>query len=266
LEKELIRILMAGQAVAFRVKNKKLSRLIRSRYRGYISNRAQSGLSIECTFSHQKCSSYQRVRLRHVTASTRRCLRYDFDCLWDEKSGRARLWPSLYSFDAMLRVLLASRLVGRFGLLLHAAAVVRQNAAVVFAGPSGSGKTTISRLSGARRVLNDEITAVTIDNNNSVCAWGTPFWGEMGSGPANRRPHRVQSVFFLNQGLFSKRINLPRHKAVGKFLRCVCLFGTSEQESQAALQTCIRILSSVDFADLYFEKKPLDWSVLIKKT
>jgi energy-coupling factor transporter ATP-binding protein EcfA2 len=172
------------------------------------------------------------------------------------------LWPSLYSFDAGLRVVLATCLTEKSGLLLHASAVVRDNSAHVFIGPSGSGKTTIARLSGAKTILSDEIVAIRTGPKRSVRVYGTPFWGEMGKGPYCAKSYAARSMFFLKKAGMLRTRRISRGNAVRALLRCVCLFGKEAGAVQTSLDTCSRVVSMVDCKELYFQKKPLEWEKL----
>jgi hypothetical protein len=259
VEKNLICISIGKVNTTFLVRNKKLTAAIRKRYHGYIGTITNKRPFIECTFSWHTFSSLQRVKLVSIGPRGWHATRYDFTCSWDNSHGHASLWPSLYSFDAMLRVLVATRHVSHNGFLLHASSVVRNKKGYIFTGPSGSGKSTISRLSNCKTILNDEIVSVAIDKSGTVRVSGTPFWGEMGSGPAISKSFPLKSIYFLkkNSRTYVKAINIP--DAIGKLLRCVCVFGNSRHEMDTTLDLCGRILSSVEYGDLYFEKKPLDW-------
>jgi hypothetical protein len=66
-----------------------------------------------------------------------------------------------YSIDGVLRILHSLILARQGGFLVHAASVVRNGRAFVFAGISGTGKTTISRLAPPDvTLLTDEISYI----------------------------------------------------------------------------------------------------------
>jgi hypothetical protein len=213
-------------------------------------------------FSQKKLASCQQVRYTTGRDGLCRAQRYDFEAVWNAKAGELTLWPSLYSFDACLRVVLASLIIQRNGLLLHASAVVRKNAAFVFTGPSGSGKTTIARLSGTKKILSDEIIVVRAENDKRLIAYGTPFWGEMGSGPSSKRAYTVRSIFFLEKDTVLYSLPVETAAAVRRLLRCVCMFSKDPADVQAGLDRCSKVVSSVDCRELHFPKKDLDWKKL----
>jgi hypothetical protein len=262
VDKEIIRISIGCVAVAFRVPNKRIRNALQERYSGFFSKNASRISIIDCLFSRKKLSTAQQVMLNSPGTGTWRAVRYDFKCVWGGPGGTAVLWPSLYSFDALLRVIVATSLLSRGGVLIHASAVVYNNAAYVFAGPSGSGKTTIARFSQCRKILNDEIVALSVNKSGEVAATGTPFWGEMGSGPAHNRRFSLHSLFFLKKSRFQHSEPLTISKAIGKLLRCVCVFGDSKEESNLALGICAQILSGANYSILHFPKKPLEWKLI----
>ena len=92
------------------------------------------------------------------------------DAAW----ARIRAPRAERAVDAVVRYVLASHLLARGGLLVHASAVRIGDRAWVFAGPSGCGKTTIgTRLAG--ELLCDEAVAVMPGGAGPV-AWATPYW------------------------------------------------------------------------------------------
>lgn len=262
MEKEQIIISIGGLSLGFRFRNRKLIKPLMSRYTGYCRTKGQSECTFLCSFSNEKLAAYQQVRYSTDARGFHHAKRYDFDAQWSGNIGEITLWPSLYSFDACLRVILATFITKKRGMLLHASAVVHGNSAFVFSGPSGSGKTTIARLSGSQRILSDEIVALRTDQSKEVHVYGTPFWGEMGKGPWYSRSFTLRSIFFLkkHETLHARRIGPDG--AVRALLRCVCLFGKEPPDIQDSLDTCSRIVSFVDCKELYFPKKPLDWEKL----
>ena len=266
MKKTIISLRIGGVSIAFGLHSAKMAALIRSRYKGYLRAHSGNCLTMDCSFSSKKFSNNLTVLLFPASGPFRRALRYDFDCSWTDSEGRVSMLPSIYSFDACLRVLCATQIMLQGGLLLHAAAVVRNSKAFIFAGPSGSGKTTITRLSGAKKILSDEIVAIIRDKHNRMLAGSTPFWGEMGTGPSSRKSYLVAAIFFLKKSNYLKKETLSNNEAIRKLLRCVCLFGKHPGDIQAALDICARILQSTAAYDLYFEKKPLQWSELMQGT
>jgi hypothetical protein len=112
------------------------------------------------------------------------------------RRGRLVTRAALGPIDAMLRAALSLALVEHDGVVLHAAGVVREGRAFVFAGPSGAGKTTVGRALGNAPggvLLADELVVLRLDGDG-VIAGGTPFW----TGTAAAAP--LAGLFLLERG------------------------------------------------------------------
>lgn len=96
-----------------------------------------------------------------------------------------------------LRCALAARQVP--DLLLHAAGVLHEDLAYVFAGDSGAGKSTVCNLLAQEEsftILHDEVVAVS-NQEMPFYAWSTPIKGEH-SGSLHRGGP-LRGIFFLKQ-------------------------------------------------------------------
>jgi len=166
------------------------------------------------------------------------------------------LWisPSIYAFDAALRVWLASILPQQGGMLIHASAIVFQQQAFVFPGPSGAGKTTLSRLLGPD-ILNDEIVALLPGTENNYEVWGTPFWGEMGTGPWSPIAYPLAGLMFpVKRKKLSLEI-LPTHQSLMLLLRTVCHFAQGKDEAARLLELAYKVCSQQPSYKLRFPKE-----------
>ena len=263
----IIPLAIGPVVIVFSIGRKALASKIADRYKGYIRRPEVSGrgLRMACSFSKNRLSSNERISVVRMKSGGWHARRYDLDCSWDDALGKAVLWPSLYSFDACLRVLCATQIMRNKGLLLHSSGIVFRDRAFIFAGPSGSGKTTVARLSSPKRILSDEIIALAIDDKKRVLASSTPFWGEMGTGPASKKSYPVHALCFLEKGDRFQKLTIRKEDAVQKLLRCVCFFSHAAGESERALDLCLEIIVGTAAYVLSFEKKPLRWECLLER-
>lgn len=260
MKKETIAIKIGGVAIGFRIGNARMISAIKKRYYGYIQKDKRPHLILNCTFSTKRVfSKSEKVLLKRKSDNHAwHAVRRDFECFWSRQNGILCMRPSIYSFDSCIRVLFATHMLLHKGILAHASAVCSGNRCVVFTGPSGSGKTTAVRLSGAKKVLNDEIVALTLNDRTVLEAWGTPFWGEMGSGPYYKKPYKVVAIYFLKKGDITKRIPVTKRDAVPRLSENICLFSKDQADIQLALETAVSITTAVPFYYLYFENRKFD--------
>ncbi|MEO1302477.1 MAG: hypothetical protein AAFV36_04775 [Myxococcota bacterium] len=156
----------------------------------------QGGLprpSCELTYRvYERCSTFELVTDRDL----------ELDAQNETKSC---LPPFRYPLDS-----LATKLLLRDGVVLHASAVVIDGRAYVFVGPSGAGKTTLARLlRDDHTVLSDERIIVR-EFSDGYRVYGTPWPSDLraaenssaplgaifllGHQPAERDLHRVEAV------------------------------------------------------------------------
>ena len=84
------------------------------------------------------------------------------------------------------------------GLLLHAAAVLKDKRAYLFFGTPGGGKSTVAALSRDHEVIADDVAAVR-KIGNGFYAYSTP-WRQSGFVKAERRAGgKVAAIFFLKK-------------------------------------------------------------------
>jgi hypothetical protein len=105
------------------------------------------------------------------------------------------------TFENILRMVVAYRLLDEGGVLLHSAAVANPAGAHVFFGPSGAGKSTISRLGldMGYEVLSDDLNALRI-SANQVIVDKLPFAGDLGQNATLQGTYPVRSLCRLHKG------------------------------------------------------------------
>lgn len=252
---------IGGVGVRFLVGDGRMASRMRRRYGGYGVGSGMPLLELSCRFTAAaRGASESCPVVRRCGAGDLHLSRPDFSCSLVKGSGFCRIHRSIYSFDALLRTLFATLLSERNRMLLHAAAVVvGRRKAVVIAGVSGAGKTTAARNMGHRGILNDEICAVGYDDTGALRVWGTPFWGEMRTGPSLPAPYGVEAVCFPERGDTARAMPAQRDTALGRLLRCACSFSEDRRDCSALLETCVRVVGSVPLYRLALPDRPLDW-------
>jgi len=124
---------------------------------------------------------------------------------WLREVEPARCYEAIVAANAgiadLMRTWFSRVLLCSGGVLLHAAAVIRKERALIFSGPSGSGKTTLARLAGSQTILSDESVAVAPapagpGGRTALLAHGTPFFGEMAQAATNACA-QIGAVFLI---------------------------------------------------------------------
>ena len=225
------------------------------RYAGFRVHSGKPDITFACAFTDSRLTAGRS--LADVCCDDRggfRAARGDFACAWRGARGKLTCRNSPYSLDACLRVVLSAALLCRGGMLVHAAAVRINGAARLFIGPSGAGKTTIARRVGRCPVLSDEIVAIGRNASGRAAAWGTPFWGEMGTGPALVKPAPLGTLCFLKKSRRLDRLSLAPTRAACRLLQCCCLFGNDARLAANALHNAIWFAHNVPCCELRFAK------------
>lgn len=171
-------------------------------------------------------------------------------------TGRGDLRDQIVSLDNLIRVLHATLLVRRRGLLAHAAALITRSGAWVFPGRSGSGKSTVSRLAGRRRALTDELAAVRRQGRRWL-AMGTPFWGEFRAGH-QRRTVPLRGLAFFRRRRGGRRPPpgcrpIPPDDAARRLMRVVMFFSDGLDDHGRLLATIRDLVTSVPVVELGFD-------------
>ncbi len=165
-----------------------------------------------------------------------------------------------YALDSLLRVLLSWKLLGRHGFLLHAATVIRNGTAYIFAGRSGAGKSTVASLSPEGSVLTDEISLLRREDG-MWRAYGTPFWGEFRAAGSNTSAP-VAGIFRLLQAA-ENRVEALRPVAILRALLPNVLFFSAEAEAnRRLLEILSQAATEIPGYNLTFRKNSTFWEVL----
>jgi hypothetical protein len=248
-----IQINIAGIPVAFVLHRAVMIQALLRRYSGYLK-RGRPALTLYCTFTTKRLLKKSGLSVQY-SAGFFSISRRDFHCKWRGESGTLRAAPSVFAFDACLRIVYATLLPGFDGALFHAAGIVLHGGAQLFPGPSGSGKTTLSRLIRAR-VMNDEIIAVRKIKNGTFIASGTPFWGEMGTGPGWPSLTPLKCIYCPVKARENNVTPLEAGEAAGKLMKCLCWFVSEPEQVKLAVEVVFNLVSSVPVKILRFTRSP----------
>ena len=167
---------------------------------------------------------------------------------------RAIRSPVRYPFDQLL----AMYLLGRRGLLVHAAGFLVRGRAVVLPGVSGAGKTTFARLADGREgwepLSDDRIIVRLGEHGEGASAHGTPWPGE--GRVAVNRGGPFGGLVFLSQGTTNEVRRLSPAEAAPRLLAAASVPWYDADYLDGALQACDRLLARVPAALLTFRPEP----------
>ncbi len=190
--------------------------------------------------------------------------RHDLRMELDSSRTRARVTvrPSLAThlptkdptpLDTPLRLLLASALPKRDGLLLHASGYADARGAILFAGESGAGKTTTALKLPHENVLSDDQIAVRRVDGTWV-AWSLPMVGRYGR-PTESHHARLRTILLLRKSDGAPAVTSIRGAdALVGLARCVCRFEGHDSSAHGFLALVASLASEVDVATLALSK------------
>ena len=189
--------------------------------------------------------------------------RGDFRAVLDPQArrGRIRQTANPYSIDTLLRIVHTLALAPEGGLLLHAASVVHDGRALVFAGASGAGKTTLSRLAPeGTAVLTDEVSYVRREGNGYV-AHGTPFAGEL-ARPGENACAPLAAVYLLHHADETKVESVSPAEAARAILSNVLFFAEDPALVKSVFAAAIELAGRVPVRRLGFVPDGRVWDLL----
>ena len=163
--------------------------------------------------------------------------------------------------ENFLRVLTATFVLERGGLLVHGAGIVRDGRAFVFFGPSGSGKTTITDLSPGDTILSDDLTLI-LPAARGYCAAGIPF------GMAHHRVPQTSAAFpiaSVNRLVQSTDVYVERiagGRALAELGGSLPFVMQEPGQAAQALETARRVLDVVPAHRLHFRRDGDFWKVI----
>jgi hypothetical protein len=159
-----------------------------------------------------------------------------------------------------VRLLVARMAVERGGFALHAAGVLRDGKAWLFAGPSGAGKTTAVRLSAPAPSLGDDY-GVVLRRGSEWFAAAVPFDNsERVSASATEGLFPLAGVWRLHRAA-TPRIE-PQRGATGSasLLACVAFHRALPDLAERVLSHVEALVRADRYHHLYFAPDPGFWS------
>lgn len=189
--------------------------------------------------------------------------RGDFRAALDPLARRGRIRQSAnpYSIDTLLRIVHTLALAPEGGFLLHAASVIREGRAHVFAGASGAGKTTLARLAPAdATLLTDEVSYVRREGEGYV-AYGTPFAGELARPGANARA-RLAGIYLLGHAAENRLVPLAGAAAARAILANLLFFAEDPALVRQVFDAAVEAAGRVPVRSLAFVPDERVWELL----
>ena len=161
--------------------------------------------------------------------------------------------------ENFLRIMTATYILDRGGLLLHAAAIVRHGRAHVFFGPSGAGKTTVTSLSPDDLALSDDLTLVVRHGASGFRAAGIPFGMAHHVVPATRDEFPIAGLYRLVQSQEVRRDALSGAGGLAEIGACLPFVMQDPTHAGIALATAASLLDAVPAWRLSFRKDGSFW-------
>ena len=130
-------------------------------------------------------------------------------------SSDSRQAPALN--DRLITYAYSQALSAGHGMLLHAAAIVKEKAAYLFLGSSGAGKSTAASLSAKYKIIGDDVVAVK-KSGASYSVFPTPWKQTPFTKGAERSKAEVKAFFFIGK---SSRVSfkpVPPEEALKRML------------------------------------------------
>lgn len=168
--------------------------------------------------------------------------------------------PYGWGWGDILRQFFSLYMVYRGGVLLHGAAIEKNNKVFIFSGPSESGKTTLSRLRQDRNLLTDESIAL-LPHQGKTFAHSTPFFGELFYVTQNMRVP-VTDIFYIFHGKEHCLTSLSEAEALKHFLRNTFNFYWCQKFCDALLSNLAHMVETFRSHRLEFLPNESVWGYL----
>jgi len=164
--------------------------------------------------------------------------------------------------DNVLRCVVARLAIEEGGFALHAAGVLRDGRAYLFAGPSGAGKSTAARLAAPAASLGDDFGLVAA-RAGEFEAWAVPFDNsERVEGRPAHGAYPVAGIFRLHRAERTRVEAPPAALAAASLLACAAFPWALPDLSARLLEQVERFAASGRFRHLHLALTPDLWTHL----
>jgi hypothetical protein len=180
--------------------------------------------------------------------------------IWTPAADREH-FPGI--FENVLRPLVAMRLLAAGGLLVHSAAVILADRAILFPGPSGSGKSTLSRLAldAKHEVLSDDLNAV-VRAGEGFRLVPLPFTGDLTRDEIAKRAAPLRAIIRLEKGGTEAFRPLSRAEAVSLIVRSSPYVNRDPELAELLLDRAAELVRAVAVGVLTFRREGDAWPIL----
>lgn len=258
--KYAVRLRLASLVLELRISNRRFFNRVCKRYGDCITHDTPQ-YKIDCARETLPAGN-PNVLARVEFENAWHAKRFDFSAEWNNGTGRVGFSGlQTASFDSFLRVFCATSLPQQNGLLFHSAGIETNGKAFLFVGPSGFGKSTICALSRPRRILSDEIVAVTFSRNRAF-AFATPFWGSLGTGPCPQTRFPLREIVFLRKDRTHRKAPIGISSTFTKLLRCLCRFDHCSRQTEKIMDLAGKLVTAVPCSELHFRRDADFWDLL----
>ena len=195
-------------------------------------------------------------------AGMRLMARIDADraAIWTPAADREH-FPAV--FENVLRPLVAARLLAAHGLLVHSAAVLLGDRALLFAGPSGSGKSTTARLAldAKQEVLSDDLNAIVRDGDRFVVV-PLPFTGDLTRDQLTTRAAPLRAIIRLEKGSEESFRAMSLAEGVSLLVRSAPYVNRDDASAELLLDRATELARAAQLGVLTFRRDGDVWPIL----
>jgi hypothetical protein len=261
---ESVAIEIGGMAIALRTQDPSFRQLLENRYAGFISGSSHPDFRFDIDLSEPSEAMQTEEDVQVKMESGQWVLqRGDFRAHWSPSRGCGRIRQSNnpYAIDSVLRIVHTLILAKQGGFLVHAASVILDGRAFLFAGISGAGKTTISHLAPPdAKLLTDEISYVRrVGDAYSAC--GTPFAGELARVGENQSAP-LTTLFLLEKGPKNRIEAVSTPEAIRSLLRNILFFAEDAELVRLVFQSACEFIERVPVRRLIFVPDERVWEII----